>query len=223
MVAIAEVFSFRDDWHQDNDTNPLVRQYQATLDAVLSERPDLAGCVVHCCHCGIRFLTHPRNAGRQNLGCPFGCQQHHRRQCANERSKKHYRTAEGRRNKKRHNGQRSPASDPPPIPLRGDVSGQHDADGESACPSTPQGIFPEARETSHEDGRLTLDGLMLDESTLVNSPVLPYACMVASLIEGQTIGREELLAALRKSLRQRSMGRRARREYVLRYLNEHPP
>ncbi len=42
-------------------------------------------------------------------------------------------------------------------------------------------------------------------------------------IEGQTIGREELLAALRKSLRQRSMGRRARREYVLRYLNEHPP
>jgi hypothetical protein len=47
--------------------------------------------------------------------------------------------------------------------------------------------------------------------------------MVASLIEGRTISREELIAALRKSMRQRSIDRRARREYVLRYLNAHPP
>jgi hypothetical protein len=47
--------------------------------------------------------------------------------------------------------------------------------------------------------------------------------MVASVIEGRTIHREELLAALRKSVRQRSIGRRPRREYVLRFLHQHPP
>jgi hypothetical protein len=47
--------------------------------------------------------------------------------------------------------------------------------------------------------------------------------MVASLIERRTIRREELLAALRKRMRQHSIGRRPRREYVLQYLNQHPP
>jgi hypothetical protein len=70
---------------------------------------------------------------------------------------------------------------------------------------------------------LSLDGLVLDESTLVNSPVLPYVRMVASLLEGRTIRCEELIAALCNSLRQRSIGRLPRREYVLRYLNGHPP
>jgi hypothetical protein len=68
-----------------------------------------------------------------------------------------------------------------------------------------------------------LEELLLDESTLANSPVLPYALMVASVIERRTISRDELIAALRKRMRQRSMGRRPRREYVLRYLNQHPP
>ena len=73
LVAIAEVFSFREDWHQDDRARPLVRQYQLTLDAVLRDRPDLQDCAVRCCHCGIRFFTHPRNAGRRDLRCPFGC------------------------------------------------------------------------------------------------------------------------------------------------------
>jgi hypothetical protein len=47
--------------------------------------------------------------------------------------------------------------------------------------------------------------------------------MVASLLEGRTIGREELLGTLRKTLRQRSFDRLPRREYVLRFLNQHPP
>jgi len=57
----------------------------------------------------------------------------------------------------------------------------------------------------------------------VNSRILPYAQMVASVIERRTISRDELIAALRKSMRQRSIGRWPRREYVLRYLNQHPP
>ena len=66
-------------------------------------------------------------------------------------------------------------------------------------------------------------GFVLDERALVNSRILPYAQMVASVIEGRTISRDELIAALRKSMRQRSIGRWPRREYVLRYLNQHPP
>ena len=34
---------------------------------------------------------------------------------------------------------------------------------------------------------------------------------------------DELIAALQKSVRQRSFDRRPRREYVLHYLHEHPP
>jgi hypothetical protein len=70
---------------------------------------------------------------------------------------------------------------------------------------------------------LPLDGFVLEERALVNSPILPYVQLVASVIEGRTISREELLAALRKSMRQRSIDRLPRREYVLRYLNQHPP
>lgn len=71
--------------------------------------------------------------------------------------------------------------------------------------------------------QLTLEGFTLDEVLLVNSPMLPYLAMVASLLEGRTIGREELLQRLRKKMRQRSFDRLPRREYVLRFLNQHPP
>ena len=64
---------------------------------------------------------------------------------------------------------------------------------------------------------------MFDEPTLVKSSMLSYLAMVTSLIERRTIGREELLKWLRQSMRQRSIGRLPRREYVLRYLQQHPP
>ena len=74
-----------------------------------------------------------------------------------------------------------------------------------------------------ENLTLPLEGFVLDEPTLVNSRILPYVRMVASLLEGRTISREELIAAVRKRMRQRSIDRLPRREYVLRYLNQHPP
>jgi len=70
---------------------------------------------------------------------------------------------------------------------------------------------------------LHLDGFVLDEPTLVNSRILPYVRMVASVLEGRSISHGELLTALQRSMRQRGMGRLLRREYVLRYLNQHPP
>ena len=71
--------------------------------------------------------------------------------------------------------------------------------------------------------RLHLDGFVLEESTLVNSRVLPYVRMLVSVLEGRAISREQLLAALRTRMRQRSIGRLSGREYVLHYLNQHPP
>jgi hypothetical protein len=199
---------------------------------------------VRCCHCGIRFFTHPRNAGRQNLRCPFGCRQHHRRHRANERSRQHYRTAEGRRNKKRLNGKRSKSGNDAENTSPGDVDASPSAVGpptpknpsdarsvgssgvESLSdPAAPDAISESPSENAgrSENAALPLEGLLLDEPTLVNSRILPYARMVASIIERRTISRNELIAALRKRMRQHSIGRRPHREYVLRYLNQHPP
>jgi hypothetical protein len=260
-VSISEVFSFREDWHQHDRARPLVHQYQLTLNALLRDRPDLRDCAVRCRHCGIRFFTHPRNRRRQDLHCPFGCRQHHRRQKANARSRKHARTAVAKRKKKRLNGRRgqsantaTPPNSPPgnDSPLGNDslstessggpeiytqpqltfsdaLSGSSSSDesltDSSNTESFDQFTSQEIRQPTRENEVVLLDwdGAVLQDATFVNSRSLPHVCMVASLIEGRTVSRDELIVALRKSMRQRCMGRSPRREYVLRYLNQHPP
>ena len=74
-----------------------------------------------------------------------------------------------------------------------------------------------------ENVELTLDGFALDEITLVNSSMLPYLAMIATVIEKRAIDVKELLYLLRRSMRQRSFDRLPRREYVLGFLNQHPP
>lgn len=78
-------------------------------------------------------------------------------------------------------------------------------------------------ETSPAEVKLALDGFTLDEATLASSPMLPYLAIVASLIERRPIRCEELLGLLLRSMRQRSFDRLPRREYALRFLNQHPP
>jgi hypothetical protein len=206
----------------------------------LRGRPSLANCAVHCCHCGIRFLTHPRNANRQNLCCPFGCRQHHRRQQANQRSQRHYRTDEGRKKKKLLNAKRSAvagdvaeraASDALPretLPADENVSSSDALSVLGPAPqATPHPTHPPTQvapaNASGHGAELTLDGFRLDEATLVKSSMLSYVAMVASILEGRTIGRRQLLHILRRSMRQRSFDRQPRREYVLRFLDQHPP
>ena len=72
-------------------------------------------------------------------------------------------------------------------------------------------------------GELPLEGVVLDEASVVNSPMLPYVRMVAGLIEGRSISERELVEALLKTMRQRSMARRTRSRYVLHFLHRHPP
>jgi hypothetical protein len=194
---------------------------------------------VRCRHCGIRFFAHPRCAGRRDLRCPFGCRQHHHRQRANERSRKHYQTGAGRKNKKLLNSKRSQAekeaenASPRTVDAPSFLSEQ--STPQDRC-DTSRVSFPDAASVSEPAAQevlelavaagnltLALEGFVLDERALVNSRVLPYVQMVASVLEGRTISRDELIAALRNSMRQRSIARLPRREYVLRYLNQHPP
>jgi hypothetical protein len=70
---------------------------------------------------------------------------------------------------------------------------------------------------------MQLGEVLLQEEDVVHSSLLPYLCWVASLLEGRTISRHELLAALLKRMRQRSIGQLPHRAYVRSYWNQHPP
>jgi hypothetical protein len=205
------VFSFCEDWHSDDCAHPLVRHYQTTLKSILESHPTLQRCLACCIHCGIQFLTHPRNAGRLNLRCPFGCREHHHRQRTNERGKAYYETASGRKKKKRLNARRGRSSSPAECEQQTDPTEQT---------TSPDEQLPDALSLPVE---LRLDGLPLDESSLVNSRMLPYVRMVTSLIQGIPIGLHEIVAALRNAMRQHRITYRSRIDYVLCFLKQHPP
>ena len=78
------------------------------LRSVLRTKPLLRRCLVRCRHCGIFFLTHPGNAGRKDLGCPFGCRKAHRQRQSTIRSVAYYRSPEGKRKKRDLNQKRRP-------------------------------------------------------------------------------------------------------------------
>ena len=199
-----------------------MRQYQTALDSVLESDSDLRGCVVSCCHCGIRFLTDPRCAHRSNLRCPFGCRKHHCRQASHQRSAAYRRTKAGRAKKKRLNARRSwrcaspdsaPQTDaPPPV---------------DAPPEPPTESLPVKEELPAEPLPLTdqlrLEEVVLDAESVRNSPTLPYVRMLVNLIEGIRLSVEELVELLIQGLRQHRIAFRRRADYVLRFLHEHPP
>ena len=93
----------------------LVLEYYVLLRSVLHAKPHLRKCLTRCRHCGIFFLTHPRNAGRHDLGCPFGCREAHRKQASAQRSAAYYREPKGKRKKSELN-QRRPRQYCPPKP-----------------------------------------------------------------------------------------------------------
>lgn len=86
---------------------PLVGSYYVVLRSVLRDKPRLRKCQARCRHCGIFFLCDRRNAGRQDLGCPFGCGRAHRRRESTRRSVAYYREPEGKVKKQALNARRS--------------------------------------------------------------------------------------------------------------------
>ena len=71
-------------------------QYYLLIRFVLREKSHLRKCLAKCRHCQILFFTHPRNAGRTDLGCPFGCRQVHRRNSARKRCIEYYKSDAGK-------------------------------------------------------------------------------------------------------------------------------
>ena len=90
--------------------------YYGVLRSVLRIKPWLRTCLAHCRHCGIFFLTDRRNAGRRDLGCPFGCSRAHRQQQSTRRSVAYYREPEGKVKKQALNARRRTRPSPPPPP-----------------------------------------------------------------------------------------------------------
>ena len=72
----------------------MVLQYYVMLRSLLRSQSHLRRCLRRCRHCRIFFLTDPRNAGRSDLRCPFGCRQTHRKRRSSERSVAYYTTVE---------------------------------------------------------------------------------------------------------------------------------
>jgi hypothetical protein len=70
---------------------------------------------------------------------------------------------------------------------------------------------------------LLLEGVVLGESTILKSRMLPYVRMVASLIEGVKFTRRQIVSLLRRALRQHSIAYRTRTDYVLHFLHHRPP
>ena len=94
----------------------LVLEYYLLLRSVLQAKPRLRACLTRCRHCRIFFLTHPSNAGRGDLRCPFGCQEAHRQQQSSRRSIEYYRGKEGQIKKRIQNGKRRVAVCPTDLP-----------------------------------------------------------------------------------------------------------
>jgi len=220
-IAVERFFSFRSDWHQLDRARPLVQQYQTVLDSVLESYPELQRCVAYCTDCGIRFLTHPRNAGRRNLRCPFGCREHHRRQGSCRRSTAYYQTAAGKAKKKRLNGRRHRNPAPPTMQPQPDLDPQGtplDREGASGRPGAPP-----ASDALPVTVEPRLGGMVLDESSLAASPMLSYVRMVVSLIEGVQFTCREVVHRLGQALRQHSIGACHGVDYLLGFLHRRPP
>lgn len=208
------------------------------MDSVLRDHPALKDCAVPCSHCAIRFLTHPRNVRRIDLRCPFGCRQHHRREQSNRRSTAYYQTKKGKQLKSELNQRRSmpcqldeclPAQPEPPVDSRsGPLPEQPhkasvDDSGNITCVQTVAWPSPLNAALVDDTLEMQLGSVLLTEEDVVHCSMLPYLCQAASLLEGRVINRNELVAALLKRMRQRSIGQPRHREYVRSYLNQHPP
>ena len=108
------------DWYRGGAVAALVLESYLLLRSVLRAKPHLRACLTRCRHCCIFFLTHPRNAGRHDLGCPFGCREAHRKRASAHRSAAFYSDADGKRRKSQLNQRRPrqycPSQPAPPQP-----------------------------------------------------------------------------------------------------------
>jgi hypothetical protein len=96
----------------------LTLTYYLLLRSIVRTHPEMRRCLTRCRHCRIFFLTDPRNTGRHDLGCPFGCAEAHRKRQSNQRSTAYYQDEYGKEKKRQQNARRrKPAKPAPPLSL----------------------------------------------------------------------------------------------------------
>ena len=182
IVRIQEHFQFCPDWYRRSPSiRELVGPYYVVLRSLLREKARLRACLRRCRHCRIFFLTHPRNAQRRDLACPFGCRQAQRRQNSTRRSVEYYRSRVGKIKKRAHNQRRQSRRAPGPKRARRADRGARTAGAEMRW----------------------------------GSGMVRYVQMVTSLIEGRRVSEAEIVHMLERAVRQHSMVRRRRRDYLL--------
>lgn len=194
----------------------LVLSYYYVLRSVLRSRSEFRRCVSRCCHCGIFFITHPRNAKRLDLRCPFGCRAAHRRQRSTERSVAYYRTAEGKSKKRLQNDKRRPAT----PPSERDKGAQAHRPKEAIPSASDLGTA----DAADEGKRPKEKGPSVDRTGMrFGRGMLLYLAMLLGLIEGYLLSMEEIAELLVRVMRQHSIARRRRMDYVIWQLNKNPP
>ena len=190
-TQIQRHFQIRQDWYRAGEVADLVLEYYLVLRSVLRAKPHLRRCLTRCKHCRIFFPTHPRNAGRKDLRCPYGCREVHRKQRSTERSEAYYGTKEGQVKKRMQNDKRRGQSNN----VDEECLGEEKSSTGAVC---------EAQE-----------GPCSEE-------ILAHVRMATSQIEGRKVSREEILRMLERAMRQHSIGRERRMDYLVRILKEHP-
>ena len=105
-ILIREHFRFTRDWYRSEPVVALILTYYVLLRSIGRTQPELRRCRTRCRHCRIFFLTHPRNAGRRDLGCPFGCREAHQKRQSNQRSTAYYQDEHGKEKKRQQNAKR---------------------------------------------------------------------------------------------------------------------
>lgn len=165
-------------------------------------RRDLRRCLARCRHCRIFFVAHPRNGGREDLGCPFGCRDAYRKKRSTARSTAYYQTAAGKAKKAEFNrkSRRSAES-------RGSDPTQRAAE----------------RQGRESDSAQKTAGTPPAAETEFGAGIVEHVRVVVSLVERCEVSREEVVAMLERTVRQRRIGREGRRAYILGWLAEHPP
>lgn len=197
LVTIEGRFTFLPDWYRRDGVRDLALAYYFVLREALQELPKLRVHLVRCRHCRIFFLADPRNRGRTDLGCPFGCAQAHRKEQSSKRSTAYYRTRAGKVKRAQLNGRRRGAGASESELQEASEGPRKDEAGH--CQETGPGEIP------------------------FPAGIVEHVRRVTSLIEGFAVSREEVWAMLQDAVRQHSILAEGRRAYVLRWLVKHPP
>ena len=114
IIKLQGFFEFAPDWYRQEAVRRTASRYLWKVRSVVREHSHLQPCLKRCRHCTILFLTHPRNIGRNDIACPFGCREVRRKRKSTERSTAYYQTDEGKIKKRQQNRRRGNRRPPPP-------------------------------------------------------------------------------------------------------------